>query len=122
MASENVAIIGASAKEERYAYKAQKMLLDHNHKVFPVNPFGGEALGYTFYKDIAEITEKIDTITLYVGPARLNKMIDNLIAVAPRRIIFNPGTESDEAIAKTEAAGIEAVIACTLVLLSTGQF
>ena len=122
MSTENVAIIGASAKEDRYAFKAQKMILDHNHKVFPVNPFGGEALGQTFYKDISEIAETLDTITLYVGPARLDKMIDDLIAVHPKRIIFNPGTESDSAIAKTEAAGIEAIIACTLVMLSTNQF
>ena len=122
MSTENVAIIGASAKEDRYAFKAQKMILDHNHKAFPVNPFGGEALGQTFYKDISEIAETLDTITLYVGPARLDKMIDDLIAVHPKRIIFNPGTESDSAIAKTEAAGIEAIIACTLVMLSTNQF
>ena len=122
MAQENVAIIGASEKQDRYAYKALKMLLDHDHKAFGVNPFGGSALEHTFFKKCSEIPEAIDTITLYVGPARLDKMIDDLLLLKPKRIIFNPGTESENAIAKTKEAGVDVIIACTLVMLSTNQF
>lgn len=119
---ENVAIIGASSKEDRYAYKAQKMLLDHGHNSFPVNPYGGEALGESFYKSINDIGEDIDTVTLYVAPKRLEKSVDDIIAKKPKRIIFNPGTESSRFKLMFEEAGIETLEACTLVLLSTNQF
>lgn len=119
---ENVAIIGASAKEGRYSNKAQKMLVEHNHNVYPVNPYGGEVLGVECYKSVTEITDTIDTVTLYVAPKRLKTMIDDIINLKPKRIIFNPGTEDDELIQKVKDAGIIAQEACTLVLLSTNQF
>jgi len=49
-------------------------------------------------------------------------MVDDIIALRPRRIISNPGTESALMQQKAEEAGIEYLEACTLVLLSTGQF
>ena len=49
---ENVVIIGASAKEDRYSHRAQLMLVEHGHKPFPVNPFGGEVLGLKCFKTV----------------------------------------------------------------------
>ena len=40
----------------------------------------------------------------------------------PERVIFNPGTENDEFIQLLEENGIEAVEACTLVMLSIGNY
>ncbi len=119
---ENVAIIGASSRENRYSYKAQQMLTEHNHTVFPVNPYGGEVLGATCFTSITEVTEQLDTVTIYVSAKRLEPIIDDIIAKSPKRVIFNPGTECESCIEKVKLAGIEAVIACTLVLLSTNQF
>ena len=66
--------------------------------------------------------EGIDTITLYIGPRHQGEWMDYLISLKPRRIIFNPGTENEEFEQKAREAGIEVEEACTLVLLSTGQF
>ena len=62
------------------------------------------------------------TLTLYVGPARLEPMIDSLVALKPGRVIFNPGTESPALQQALDTAGIPWEEACTLVLLRTGQF
>lgn len=40
-----VAILGASAKAERYAHKAQLLLTENGHEVFPISPTGAEILG-----------------------------------------------------------------------------
>lgn len=119
---ENVAIIGASSRESRYSYKAQQMLTEHGHKVFPVNPHGGEVQGVTCFTCIDQIEDPIDTVTLYVSPKRLSDSIDKIIEAKPKRVIFNPGTESEELMSKIQNAGIEVQSACTLVLLSTNQF
>lgn len=118
----NVAILGASAKPERYANKAQVLLREHGHTVFPVSPTGAEILGVAGFSALSEITEKIDTLTLYLGPDRLAPLIDDIISAKPERIIFNPGTESAEAMAAFQEAGIACEEACTLVLLNTGAF
>jgi hypothetical protein len=48
--------------------------------------------------------------------------VDYLIGLGPKRIIFNPGTENPDFFSKAKAAGIEVLEACTLVMLTTGQF
>jgi predicted CoA-binding protein len=119
---QNVVIIGASTKKERYAFKAHGMLNEYGHKVFPINPYGGEALGSEFFKSFDEFDEQIDTVTLYVQPKRLDGYIDAIISRKPKRVIFNPGTESVSAAKKFKDAGIESIEACTLVMLRTDQF
>jgi hypothetical protein len=65
---------------------------------------------------------EVDTVTLYVGPANSIPLRDKIIALKPQRVIFNPGTEDADFIQQVRAAGIEAEIACTLVLLSLGAY
>ena len=120
--SETVAVMGASPKSDRYAYRAMKMLADHGHKAVPVNPAFEEVLGETCYRSIADVPGSIDTVTMYLGKQRSDPLIDEIVSAKPRRIIMNPGAENDELAAKAEAAGIEVDYACTLVLLQTGSF
>jgi predicted CoA-binding protein len=120
--SMNVAILGASAKPERYAHIAQALLMEHEYEVFPVSPTGAEILGVAGYSSVSEITEEIETLTLYLGPDRLGPLVEEIILAKPRRVIFNPGTESADPMAAFEKAGIECEEACTLVLLRTGAF
>jgi hypothetical protein len=52
----------------------------------------------------------------------LEPIVDDLIALIPKRIIFNPGTEDLGLHQKISNAGIEATEACTIVLLHSGQY
>ena len=122
MKSETVAILGASPKPDRYAYKAFQMLREYGHQPVPVNPAFDEILGEKCYPTIAEAPKPIDTVTMYLGEARSNPLIDQIIGTKPRRIIMNPGAENSALAEKAESAGIEVVEGCTLVMLRTGQF
>ena len=46
---------------------------------------------------MTSVPSGMDTVTLYLGRDRLIPVLDFLIQAAPRRVIFNPGTESWEA-------------------------
>jgi predicted CoA-binding protein len=122
MQSETVAILGASPKPDRYAYKAFRMLSDYGHKPVPINPAFDDILGQKCYPKIADAPKPIDTITMYLGAARSNPLIDEIVAAKPRRIIMNPGAENTELATRAEDAGIEVVEGCTLVMLQTGEF
>ena len=114
-------IIGASPDESRYAYKAAYMLKRFNHDIVNVGIKKGEVAGVTIEKP--EIIHKdIDTITLYIGPSLQGQYHHYILQTKPRRVIFNPGTENSELEKLLEQHGIEPVEACTLVLLSTGQY
>lgn len=120
---ENVAVIGASANEARYANQAMKMLAEYGHNPIPVAPAAETILGRKVYANPGDLAEKIDTVTMYIGPARQDDaLLEQIVRLQPGRVIFNPGTENPDAYLKLQAAGIEVVEACTLVMLRTGQF
>lgn len=116
-------IIGATTNPGRYAYLAARMLTEYNHEIVPV----GIKDGAVFGKQILDIYDRpaiegVDTVTLYIGPQRQPEHIDYILGLKPKRIIFNPGTENDEFIKRAEEEGVEALEACTLVMLRSRQF
>lgn len=117
-----VAVLGASPKKDRYANKAIHMLQEYNHEVVPVNPAFDVIEEIPCEPSLGSIKGDIDTLTLYVNPKRGLEYLDEIIALKPKRVIMNPGTESDEIAQKLEEIGVEVVQACTLVMLRTGQF
>ena len=120
--TETVAILGASPKPDRYAYKALELLHEYGHRTVPINPAFDEVLGEKCYPTISDAPGPIDTVTLYRGEARSNPLINEIIKAKPRRIIMNPGAENAVLAERAEEAGIEVVEGCTLVMLRTGQF
>jgi uncharacterized protein len=114
-------IMGASTNPERYAYKAANSLLNHGHEIELVGQKEGEIKEYKIRTDYPDF-EGIDTVTMYVSPKNQPSLYDYILRQNPRRIIFNPGAENPEFEAMAEAKGIETEEACTLVLLTTGQF
>jgi predicted CoA-binding protein len=119
---QRVVVLGASHKPERYANQAIRLLLEHGHEVVPVHPRLDLAEGLPVVHALGDIAGMVDTLTLYVGPERSAPLADAIVALRPRRVIFNPGTESAELERRLDTAGIPHERACTLVLLRTGQF
>lgn len=114
-------IIGASPDASRYAYKAAHMLRRFNHDIVNVGIKKGEVAGVVIEKP-GKIYDDIDTITLYIGPDLQAQYHDYILETKPNRVIFNPGTENYDFEKMLDQHGIEPVEACTLVLLSTGQY
>ena len=114
-------ILGATPNEGRYANLAANRLLRNGHAIVNVGLKSGEAAGVPIEKPDAIHTD-INTITLYVGPQHQPELYDYILKTNPRRIIFNPGTENSELRSMANEKGIETEYACTLVLLSIGQY
>ncbi len=118
----NVALLGASDKPDRFAYKALKKLQAFGHRVFLVNPRLKAVDGETVWPDLSAIPETVDTVTLYVSAANSNPHQEAMLQIKPRRVIFNPGTENPGLETALLTAGIEAVHDCTLLMLDGGRF
>lgn len=114
-------VIGASPNSDRYSYKATISLQHHQQPVYPIGIRNGKINDLDIITDKPHL-ENIDTVTLYVGPDNQAAWIDYILSLNPKRIIFNPGTENPEFEALAELKGIEAIEACTLVLLSINQY
>ncbi len=118
----NVAVLGASNKPERYSYQAVKLLAEKGHAVFPVHPAIPRIDGITVFKRLADISAPIHTITVYLGSERSTALADDILSARSKRVIFNPGAENPDLARRLQEAGVEAMNACTLVLLKTNQF
>lgn len=117
-----VCVVGASPNPERYSNKAVRALLDHGHSVIPVHPAVPEVHGVTVVTSLADIDQEVDTVTLYVNAAQSTQLQEALLDLYPRRVIFNPGAENTDLRIALERENIECLEACTLVMLTTGQF
>lgn len=114
-------VLGASTDPDRYAYLAVKMLQKYNYDVVPVGKDEGEINGAKILTGNPAV-EDVDTVTLYIGRARLPQFADYIFSLKPKRIIFNPGTENMEVMTEAQNRGIEVVPGCTLVMLSIGTY
>jgi predicted CoA-binding protein len=120
---EVVAVIGASNDPSRYAFKAMEMLREYGHRAIPVHPREKQVLGVKVVHQLTELVgQKIDTVTVYVNSAISDKYQADLLALQPRRVIFNPGAENPALAKALDAQGIAVENACTLVMLRTGSF
>ena len=114
-------VLGASSNTSRTSYLATVRLRDNGIQTFPVGIKSGKIEELDILIDQPHI-EDVHTITLYVGTARQAPLYDYIFSLDPKRIIFNPGTENYELKRLAEAKGIEAINACTLVMLSLDNY
>ena len=113
-------VLGASLNPLRYSNKAIRTLLEKKHKVIAVGNKEGTVEEVSIVKDFP--TEKIHTISVYLGVKNQIPYYENIISSKPNRIIFNPGTENPDLAKLAIDQGIEIIDGCTLVMLSLGNY
>lgn len=116
-------IVGSTPKPYVYAHQAATMLRERGIPFVPLGIQHGEVLG----KEILNVHDKpeisdVHTLSLYINPTRQRDWYEYLLSLRPKRIIFNPGTENPEFKKLAEEQGVECLEACTLVMLSVGNF
>lgn len=121
MQSNVTMVLGASPNPERYSYLATVMLSEKGYAVYPFGIKKGMIQTKPILQDWPGVGS-IETLTLYLGPQAQESYYDQIIELAPKRIIFNPGTENPQLEALAKTAGIATIEACTLVMLTTGQY
>ena len=114
-------VLGASSNPARYSFLAINKLRKNGHPVVAVGKKNVAVADVEITTDKKPITG-IDTVTLYLNARNQKEYYDYILSLKPKRIIFNPGAENEELEALARANNIQPMEACTLVLLSTGQF
>ena len=114
-------VLGASDNPSRYSYLAIQRLRNHGHPVVAIGRKDTKVNDVIIGKE-KQSQEGIDTVTLYLNPTHQKEYYDYIVSLQPKRIIFNPGTENDELMRLAKQNNIQPIEACTLVMLSTGQY
>ncbi|MEO5990078.1 MAG: CoA-binding protein [Ferruginibacter sp.] len=121
MDNKTTLVIGASENPDRYSNRAIKSLVRHNQQVKAIGLRNGSVEGVQITKDHEEFKD-IDTVTLYLNNKNQKQYEEYILSLKPKRIIFNPGAENEDFAIRANEKGIKTLEACTLVMLSTGQY
>lgn len=116
MSRPTVAILGASADRSKYGNISLRAHREHGYDVFPVNPKGGEIEGLPVYKNLAEVPPgRLSKISVYLPPALGLKVLPEIVARGCDELWLNPGSESDELVEAARAAGLNVIVACSII-------
>jgi hypothetical protein len=109
-----IAMVGASAKDNRPSYFAFKYLLERGYNMIPINPgLGGkELLGRRIYERLADVPEPIDMVDIFRAAKYAVPVVQEALALNPRpRVIWMQlSVRNDEAATLAEANGMKVVM------------
>jgi predicted CoA-binding protein len=115
-------VLGASANPERVSYEAVRNLIGRGIPVIAIGRREYDMGDIKIRSGKPDLYEKIHTISLYLNAKNQEEYYDYILALEPKRIIFNPGTRNPELADMAVINGIEIVEGCMLVMLKTGEF
>lgn len=121
MSSKTTLVLGASDNPARYSNLAINKLRKNNHPVVAIGKKAGKVADTDVETTMRNI-DNLDTVTIYLNPVNQKQYYQYIMDLKPKRIIFNPGAENEELAEMARKEGIAPVEACTLVMLSTGQY
>ena len=114
------AVVGASTDRSKYGNKVLRCYLQNDHTpVYPINPKAPEVEGLEAFPSLAALPEVPRGLSIITPPAVTEAVVDEALELGVRHLWMQPGAESEEAIAKAEAAGLGCIAGgpCLLVVL-----
>ncbi|MGB9367642.1 MAG: CoA-binding protein [Xanthobacteraceae bacterium] len=109
-----IAMVGASAKDNRPSYFAFKYLAERGYTMIPINPglAGKELLGRKIYGRLSEVPEPIDMVDIFRASNYALPIVQEALTLSPKpRVIWMQLTvRNDEAAALAEANGMKVVM------------
>jgi len=109
-----IAMVGASAKDNRPSYFAFKYLAERGYNMIPINPglAGKELLGRRIYARLSEVPEPIDMVDVFRAANYALPIVQEALTLNPKpRVIWMQlGIRNDEAAALAEANGMKVVM------------
>src|SRR5258707_4592260 len=109
-----IAMVGASAKDNRPSYFAFKYLLERGYRMIPVNPglAGKDLLGQRIYARLSDIPEPIDMVDVFRASQYALPIVQEALTLKPKPqvIWMQLGVRNDEAAALAEANGMKVVM------------
>jgi predicted CoA-binding protein len=114
--AEVIAMVGASATNNRPSYFAMKYLLGKGYRVIPVNPglAGQQILGQPVFAALADVPAPVDIVDVFRSSAAALEIAREAIRLKDELGIkvlwMQLGVRNDAAAAEAEAAGLKVVM------------
>lgn len=103
------AVVGASEDRTKFGNITLRELQKRGKQVYPVNPRASEVEGETCYPSLNALPEPVDRVLIVVPPKQGERVVKEAAEAGIEYVWFQPGAESDAALAFCEAHGMEAI-------------
>jgi len=108
-----IAVVGASSRQDRPAFRVPAYLVRHGYEVLPVNTrsAGDELHGRTVAADLLQVEGAVDIVDVFRRSEDVPTHVDEILAMTPlpRAVWLQLGIRNDAAAQRLRAAGIEVV-------------
>jgi len=117
-----VAIIGASSNRRKFGNRALRAFRQQGFTVVPINPNESEVEGLRTYASVLDVPGPIDMASFYVPPHVGEQVIGEVAQKGIAEVWLNPGSESDELVARARALQIQPIVACSIVAIGENPY
>ena len=107
-----IAVVGASANQDRDSYKVMEALIQHGYQIFPINPNeeGNLILGQNCYANLSSVSKKIDMVDVFRAADAVMGVTREAIAVEASVLWTQLDIINKEAAEAAEQAGLKVVM------------
>lgn len=114
------AVVGASKDRAKYGNKVLRAYLQDGRRVHPINPTADAVEGLPAFADIGAVPEAVHGISVITPPAVTERIVEQAAAAGIEHVWMQPGSESDTAVARAEAAGMNVIAGGPCLLVAIG--
>lgn len=107
--AKTIAVVGASANEDRPSHGVMRRLLSLGYNVIPVNPGQDFILGQKAYPNLSEVPEKIDIVDVFRQAEATPAIAEEAVKIGAEVLWLQLGIHNDEAVAKAQKGGLKVV-------------
>ena len=107
-----IAVVGASANQDRDSYKVMQVLIQHGYQIFPINPNeeGNLILGQLCHADLNSVSLKIDMVDVFRAKDAVIGVTREAIQIGAKVLWTQLGIINEEASELAKKAGLEVVM------------
>ena len=114
------AVVGASGDRGKYGNKVLRCYLQHGRTVHPVNPGASSVEGLDCYPDLASVPRPLHGVSIITPPAVTERIVEELPACGVGHVWMQPGAESERAVTRAKALGLNVIAGGPCLLVALG--
>ena len=108
--TKTIAVVGASANEDKPAHTIPRYLKRQGYRVIPVNPRGGEIIGEKVFERLTDIEEPIDVVDVFRPSDETPDVARDAVKVGAKVLWLQEGISSEESEQIASDAGLKVVM------------
>ena len=107
-----IAVVGASANDNRDSFKVMQSLIQHGYQIFPINPNekGNLILGQPCYADLRSVSQAIDMVNVFRAEDAVMGVTKNAIEIGANVLWTQLGIVDLKAAELAKKAGLKVVM------------